>query len=353
MSGTVPTLARNSIQGMRYIGGARGYRPVYAVNFAGAGLPPNEIVVKGEKTRDPNACASIKWGSKLMKNAASPDVNVKILTQPEIIELRRAHRQYLAGDQEFQVYIDFGEQVVWVRMPYVDGLSDSDIHGRGRAGADALYAKMTNASFWDQLGRVLAVDLFIGNFDRFDGTGTLINDGNIFFKDLGGGAFQVVGTDFFAAQFASGEANLNAMEDPIDGSFDYLRILIDPARRRAYAAKAVDQLRLALLKENPAGIYDLYGFTGRLDAAIDQGAQAIHAYLDGKALQYPRHGHGAPRMVLGGPRGAAAAAAAAAPPVAAPRWLPEPGAGARNNNRAVPSDVIPEGIRQRMRFLGW
>jgi hypothetical protein len=344
---TVPLIAKNSVVGMQYIGGNNGYRPVFRLTLSNGGA----VVVKAEKTAHATAASSIHWGSKIMKNTAGNDVNVKVLTQDEIREVARARQRLLPADNDFNTYIEFGTQVVWVKMPMITGLSDSDIYRQGADAANALYEKMNVPQFWTELGHVLAVDLFIGNFDRFNGEGELINEGNVFFKDLGAGQFRVVGLDFFAAQFGATEANLSAFENSLGQTFEYLNVLRDPARRTAYSRTVIESLRHALLKENKSGIYDLYGHRQTLANAIDSGANDIRTYLVGKVAQYQA---ARPRIVMGGNRMPALPALPAQPqPAANAGWhragprIPE------NNTKAVQKDVIPAGIKARMRYLGW
>jgi hypothetical protein len=344
----VPAIA--NVVGLRYIGGNDGYRPVYLLALAGG----QQCVVKGEKSQHASASASIKWGSKLMKNVASPEVNVKVLTQPEIQTFAAAGRHFLAGDRDFPTYIQFGTQIVWTKMPYIAGLSDSDVYKKGPAAADAIYDRLTKASFWEGLGRILAVDLFVGNFDRFDENGDFVNHGNLFFTDVGAGKFRVIGLDFFSARdVATGQSDLKLATD---GAYGHLQILRDQTSRRQYATNVITGIQRALLKENPTATYNLMErdtWLVMLEGGIVAGANELRNYLQGKISSYARAN---PRQIRMGQRGAPPAVPAAA----APAGVPAPGGWARavpaasvNNSREVTEKLVPAGVRARMRYLGW
>ncbi len=339
---SVPTLTPNSIQALQYIGGS-GYRPVYLLRLTTGA----QCVVKGEKTTNADACISLRWGSKLMKNVVSEDVNVKVLTQNELGEFARAAAALLPADQNLRDYLtQYAREIVWVRMPYIAGLSDSDIYRGGQAGADALYLKMNDDQFWKDLGKTLAVDLFIGNFDRFNEKGEFVNKGNIFFKDVGGGQYRTIGLDFLASQFlATGEANLARFQTVNEG-FEYLKVLTDPAKRKAFAKKVRDELWEYLLSENSKGIYALGGVS-KIEEGIAEGAEEIKRYLKRKFFQYasPMGSHRTPAPAPPAP------ARQARMHMGTHRTPPPP--PVTNNNRAVDKNVVPEGIQKRMEFLRW
>ncbi len=345
MANTVPDIT--NITGLRYIGG-NPYRPVYLLTLGGAA----QIVVKGEKSQHASASASIKWGSKLMKNAGhSEQVNVKILSQAEIQQFAVAGRRLLPNDRDFPTYIEFGAMIVWTKMPFIAGLSDSDVYGKGAAATDAVYDKLRKADFWDGLGRILAVDIFVGNFDRFDADGDFVNKGNLFFRDLGHGKAQVIGLDFFSARdVSSGESDLLL---PADGMYNHLQILRDENARQAYATNVMRGIQASLLRENPQGGYNLFErdtYLTLLNSGIRAGANELRTYLTGKIATYAAAN---PRPRIGANRGAVPLAAAPAALPAAGGWRRATPAAANNNTREVQQNVVPAGIKARMRYLGW
>ncbi len=336
--GTIPLLAPNSIIGIHYIGGAQ-YRAVYRVITAAG-----EMVIKAEKTGEKDASASLKWGSKLMKNVSSADVNVKILSQNEIGEFHRAATALLPNDPDLFGF--FTSQIVWVKMPLIQDLSDSDLWQKNLGDVVALYNKMNKPNFWVQLGQILAVDIFIGNIDRFALDGTPMNEGNIFFRDAGNGGHDTIGLDFFSVRdLANGDSNLVKFKTTSDeGTFDYLYTLTQDGRMTGYATNVVHGLNAHLNKrnrKNAAGnairadlALDCAFYTGKLKEGIVLGATAIRSYLRGKIATY-------------------GAMPAPAPPAAGwKRAVPQP-PPIPSNNKPVAKHKIPPGIISRMQFLGW
>src|SRR5262249_6161501 len=154
------------------------------------------LVVKGEvdtqlmSSKDLEI--SISWASKLMKNVQNDQVNSKLMNQAEIDAFKdyAADAKFDKDSEEFRfLFGDF--RCKWVKMPYVNGLSDADfLTEREAKSGDTTYmsrefdlqlfkqtiAKLSEDAVWRDLGKTVAVDVFNGNNDRFNlGTGQWSN----------------------------------------------------------------------------------------------------------------------------------------------------------------------------------
>lgn len=227
-------------------------RPVYFLKLNNS--PDWNLVVKmdaknrAETDTTNDAAVSIKWGSKLMKSVNDEKVNTKIMTQPEIDVFKAVARlKFREGTPQRLNTTQIGP--VWVKMPYVRGLTDADMWNDKVKKNEitvirALLAKFADEAVWTALGKVVAVDIFIGNNDRFDTTGHWVNKGNIMFQD-GANTSPVIGLDTY--DYNSQTSNLNT-----GGGFDELRILTDAGRRHAFATACAQsvgkQFASAMLK---------------------------------------------------------------------------------------------------------
>ncbi len=185
-------------------------RPVFRITFR----DNSALVVKAESGgtgRDVDK--NLAWGAKLMRQV-NPQLKVQLLTQDEVRELRgispmaftpRNARAYL-GD-----LLDATQAgiFVWMKMPYINRLQDADDALKGENRALELYDTLSQSHTMRMFGKILAVDLFIGNADRVDPlTGRIQNTGNVIFQRLGDGSLSMIGLDFYEA---SGEfSNLSS-----------------------------------------------------------------------------------------------------------------------------------------------
>ncbi len=240
---TLPPITAGSITG---INGLKD-RPVYFLKLNNAPTP--NLVVKGDapgKTDGAaaDAAVSIKWGSKLMKNVNNASVNVKIMTPDEIAVFKAfATTQFPNTSTQF---LALSETCTWVKMPFVDGLSDADFLTEDKQGPvinliKRNIQKFSDDAVWTDLGKVVAVDIFNGNNDRFDiFTGKWMNYGNVMF--LAAGPTAVIGLDAFDPN--SGESNLNT-----GPAHDALNVLIDPGARQAFARACVTSVGATMKRE--------------------------------------------------------------------------------------------------------
>ena len=342
MAGTVPVITPGSITAMTGLT----KRPVYFLSLNGSPTP--NLVVKGDAA---GADVSIKWGSKLMKNVNDDQVNTKIMTPAEINIFKQFALNAFAADTPQRNNVAGTGAYTWVKMPYVAGLSDAgflteDETPKTREIKETV-AKFLDTAVWNQLGKIVAVDIFNGNNDRFQvlngdmsPLGSWNNKGNIMF--VTGGANKVIGLDTYDP--ASDRSNLTTA-----GHFDELRILIDPGQRNAFATACVKDVgnelkksfryadrKVATFAVPPAmpgqlprtievdKLQDLYlSYAPNFSAGLATGAADLKLYLQNKVRQY------APRWQRAMPGGRPL------PPV--------PG----------PVKTIPKGILDRMAFLGW
>jgi len=226
--------------------------------------------------------------------------------------------------------------------------------------------KLADRQAWIDLGKVVAVDIFNGNNDRFNADGEWVNRGNIMF--LSTGPTRVIGLDTYDP--TSGTRNLNQT-----GTFPALRKLVDANERHQFAIAccgSVGQMLQNSLRtvkketsapttitvkftNGPGGMgtqdvqlqvalmHELFiPFHTEFEQGFKDGSDALKRYLQGKAAQYG-YNPGRPGSLP--------------PGVAPPRPRNGPGviasAPLRPTNTAPQHKVMPPGVLDRMRFLGW
>jgi len=334
-------------------------RPVFFVTLNNE--PQPALVVKGENNPANNTDdvkASVRWASKMMKNVNNPLVNSKPLMPEEWTVFKRAAILAFNPDSPQSRNLQ-NPAYVWVKMPFVANLSDADFVNEdattNTSDVKEVLRKFLRDQVWRDLGKVVAVDLFTCNLDRFnwqnfdEATGRGVswaNRGNIMF--VGG---NVIGLDpYFADQGGAGNANLNQSRP---GAQAGLEILRDPLKRQPFSlacTRAVSaELYLRMGKKtqgqganrrevrgemayvvirtddpnNPAmriereQVNDLFDpFVDEFLAGLTAGADELKRYLLAKKAKYAR-------PVMGGYRNAA------------------------------PAKSIPAGILDRMNFLHW
>lgn len=355
---TVPMITPGSITGISGLT----KRPVFFLKLNGSAQ--HNLVVKGEAgtgahpgMTDQNVEISVKWGSKLMKNVNNDLVNTKIMTAPEIVLFKAAAAAAFPQGSPQANNVGPGANYMWVKMPYVAGLTDGEYFDDNNdvsvAAIKRNVEKFSDTAVWMDLGKVVAVDIFNGNSDRFDiATGRWVNKGNVMF--VAGGATSVVGLDTFDPN--SGDlGNLHA-----GGGFPELRTLIDVNARNVFAAACARSVgaemkhhlgnavaSLTITMQGPNGpqlaripvatldrIFD--GYAPDFAQGLTLGATQLRTYLQGKVRQYAP----APVFQRARPGGGAA-----------------PFAMAQHRRGVVPQGppvkTIPQGILDRMAYLGW
>lgn len=391
---TVPTITPGSITG---IGGLTS-RPVYFLKMNGANNA--SLVVKGE-SNIAHAPTSVTWGAKLMKNVNDDRVNTKVMTAAEIQEFKAVVTQSFDPAKDKQANW-IADPFMWVKMPFVAGLSDAGLEttamnwtatkkggfipGPGFKGNATdlknirqAIPKLCNSNYWKELGTVVAVDVFIGNGDRFNiDTGAWANSGNVMFAQ-NGNTFHAIGLDTLDPNSPKCDgSNFSRSNLTRPGVYTALTILTDPSRRKQFAEAATKSVG-AKMAEQLKGVATLTAEVGELDGRVASrsvdvqkelpglfvkfapsfeyglmmGATDLRTYLQRKVAQYkatqivaaPVPGYMPPMPHAPAMRGGFAGQhrRAVAPPPAAPL---------RPAN-ASPTKSLPAGILDRMRYLGW
>lgn len=308
MANTVPTITPGSITRIK----GQEAHPVYFVNLNNS-MNPN-LVVKGEKTQGlQEEAISIKWGSKIMKNVNNSLVDTKIMTPAEINIFKQAvMANFPPHSPQYNNVAPGGRIYTWTKMPLVFGLSNADLWDGEAMGKHIdvenikkSVIKLLDETAWFELGKVVAVDIFNGNTDRFDiDTGKWENKGNIMF--VASGPTKVIGLDTYYPDAQQGNLATG-------GGFDALRSLIDPGRRNTFAKACVtsvgSEMKKALQREfaglasftliinGPSGrdfLTVLVGKMGELfvpyvpdfERGLKEGADQLKVYLQSKVRQY-------------------------------------------------------------------
>ncbi|MBS1616067.1 MAG: hypothetical protein JST06_08130 [Bacteroidetes bacterium] len=373
MAGTVPILLANSITGITGLG----HKPIYFVKLNGS--PNATLVIKGENVMqqdNDDALVSISWTSKLMKNVNNNQVNSKVMTPAEVIEFMRAARAAFAPNSDQAAHLNVAKN--WVKMPKVNNLTDTDYivieGGFGREDISMVkkaVSKLSETQAWYDLGKVVAVDIFNGNNDRFDSTGYWVNKGNIMFTGN-----SVIGLDTWDPASSDGGSMISNLNR--GGGFDELRILIDNGRRQLFADACVnsvgdsfsramrvkgvgsislklpDNTILSVTQQNMKTLFVPYA--PDFLRGLTDGATQLKTYLQNKVRQYRQLYNVQPNQNLqrGGFQMGNHRAAQPQPNQPprfgqhrAPQMPPLPQVPQQ------PQKIIPQGILDRMQFLGW
>lgn len=204
--------------------------PVYKVTIGA-----HDYVLKAETSAGQEASSDVKWASKLMHNVVdekkSEDTKVRLLWEPEIDVIGTEYTRYFVnGPELIRIEETLGNpDSVWVLMHWQPNLFVTCDQMNG-AKKQQLFNIINHGTFWKSLGKVIAVDLFTGNNDRFDfgiynqvpqGQEELFwaNKGNVFINVSNVGRSAPMGLDFFFAQNAFGkdlitdQAYIRAMSD--------------------------------------------------------------------------------------------------------------------------------------------
>ncbi len=189
-----------------------GERPVFRLTFSNG----DKLVVKAEiNTQAGHASKSIPLAGAMMRQV-SPTLEVEVLDNNEFLALRTlaqdparfrplehadAAREYL----ELYTSPEAKPLNVYVKMPFLTNISDAS-----KITPVLMLLKLKRPPALFSFGKIVAVDQFNGNNDRFNAMGELVNDGNLLFELSPNGNITPVGLDFFQAQ---GDA-ANLLERP-------------------------------------------------------------------------------------------------------------------------------------------
>lgn len=378
---TVPTITPGSITGMT----GNDQRPVYFLKM-GAGAQPT-LTVKAEQKK-PDGEISIKWSSKLMKNVNDSQVNTKIMSANEILLFKISARNFLAGEPNKLLALN-ENNIIWVKMPYLQGLSDANFWREDSRGfllptpalssdVKNVLLKFSQSSVWTQLGKILAVDLFNGNADRFTSNGDWQNKGNVMFQNQGAGVIKVVGLDTFDPN--SHSANLTIKTDHSNAELIILKTIPAMSVFAQKVIASVEQeicagLRMAnqnyfmvrsndhLIKIESDSEGFLMSYKVDLVSGLIEGVNDLKIYLQAKKTSYQQRNNAQaqqPGNRIGG-----------GPPNYPPPLPPRRQGGPPNRPPPQPPGYrppvpnyqapqppgqqksIPQGILDRMAYLGW
>jgi len=272
-----------------------GSRPAFLIKLQNG----SKCVLKGEILSATDV-ASRKIGLKSavfiggMHSHLTSDLNVVPVSDDEMLELcnLRADEIDFSGPADAAVtYIrDLvgSNMFVFYTMAFVEGLKNlesqvdkgKDKTDLAKVGACKLARKMcTDSRLLPELGKVIAVDLFSGNTDRFSKEGKIVNSGNILFRKNLDKTYSPVGVDFFEAQ---GDSKMYApLLDPQSWGG---RILADKQEIDRFASRAVMSLNnafAAAIQPVPMPLDAILGGAQVVALAngISSGADELRRYL--------------------------------------------------------------------------
>ena len=329
-------------------------RAVFMVTFVNDANPT--LVVKGENISAElsagDVAVSVEWATKMMRNVNNPLVNSKRLSPQEWTEFFRVSLSKFDVNSPQMANLR-NKGLVWTKMTYVARLTDGEFV-TDDGGADSVLLKKLMKKFlvdstWEALGKVVAVDCFNTNWDRFSmehgGRVLWANRGNIMFANN-----TVIGLDAYFAD--RGDSNLNGrrLDNPGQGELVRLglNVLKDRFNRplfaqscvRAVASEVEGRMKsieskfagmrraginnlniavgpglvVALTQNNVKDIFE--PFVNPFVRGLNQGATELRMYLSAKKAKYaqrnpqgPRadhasrgraRAHGVPRLDLSG-----------------------------------------------------
>ncbi len=364
MSGTVPIIS-GPITGMMKVKD----RPVFFLKTNNS--PTWNIVVKGDARKEharEQTRTSIVWSSKLMKGINNRLVNTKLMTHGEIANFASSAKSFFT-DTKSEAYrqsveaIQVGNVFEWVKMPFVQGLSDADFFddkNKKFEVAEQVIQKFTNEDVWRELGVVVAADIFNGNNDRFNiSTGAWQNRGNIMF--LTGGSTSVIGLDTYDPNSLISDLESTVIYKELDilrhsglqlefalkcttgvgAHFKQMLYTVGDKSQKGRTLAIPNGEAYLIAEENNLKEF-FTGFAPVFAEGLQRGAIKLKTYLQRKYSQYyaparPKFGPVAP------PRPTTAAGVRAQPPMrgAMPQMIWQ-------ERKAMPSGVVA-----RMKYLGW
>jgi hypothetical protein len=317
----LPTLKANSITKLTVLD----HNPVFFLWLNNSQSRHAKLVVKGEDNRTTwsqiDLETSVRWTAKVMRHGTgNSEVHPKTLAGAEWNEFQRAVGALFPNNHKAHTDIA-NAQNVWFKYPYVKNLStgvydDDDPSGKGflpnQRKLKQSLLKFSQTRVWEELGPVVAADIFNGNNDRFDtDSGRWMKPHNTMFADKGGGKMSAIGLDMFDAQNPQ-DTNVNLTPSDLR----VLDKLVDSQGRRVFAEKCVRSVGRKLTTAMKDDLYlttitleDLRGkklwtytvddelpqhfvdrFVDHFDEGIESGSKELKKYLQDKAKQYAKKG---------------------------------------------------------------
>jgi hypothetical protein len=254
-------------------------RPVFKLNLRDG----SEMVIKLEGSgNDRNHAPNLQWGGKMMRQV-TPQLKVQNLEPDEIQVLASLSPMVFTsrlGRQFFDMVFRESQMNpggnVWCKMPFLTGLYSAEkALTEGGESAEKLYETLSTPSHLRMFGKILAIDLFIGNCDRVDPTsGRIQNSGNIMFQRMGDGQLMMIGLDYYES---SGE--LSNLHGPIprDWGGEFLR---NNNTQLQFANTVAAGLNRMFTQEFRIEIEDFtQGHAWQIAHGMQEGVEALHQYL--------------------------------------------------------------------------
>lgn len=304
-------------------------RPVYFLYMNQSTKPT--IVVKGETALDDqrkDTKGALLWGSKMMRNVHDERVRVKLLSSSEIAVFKAEAMKKFGGQPQAASLSEPG--LLWLKMPYVHGLENADTQDKSKLQILTVVGRLTNAKFWFRMGQIVAVDIFIGNNDRFSIEGMWQNQTNVMFVvNSVDGSNEALGLDTFDGDRKSQQRFVTKSGT---GGYKELRILVDKQMRLDHAKKCLKSvarlIKLDLEQADP----------GRKGIYLRKGEQMISVDLDELADVFLEY---ADEFAKGIADGA----------IRLRQYLSEK--RRKYQGKGVLGKDLPVGILERMESLGW
>jgi hypothetical protein len=279
------------------------------------------IVVKGDQiSGDVNGKhMSILWGARLMSVAqGTKDVKMWALSDTEfgrigafitgggkIIDIhgQPVGKPHTRFDDLLQLifiqHVVQANEFKWYKMRFIDGLKDLEGIGKKDILLHNFVQQAENDTFWVSLGEIVAVDIFIGNNDRFDlESGKLRNPGNLMFN-LAHPVSILLGLDAFdrtIAKWDSARQNLIVVED-----YKSLEILRSRHNMQEFATMILVNLQDMILEEisGPGAKYSavkgkskinvdkfLLDYSAKIVEGMEIAVNSIRRFIGEKKLKY-------------------------------------------------------------------
>jgi len=270
-------------------------RPAFKVTFSDNSV----LVLKGE-ARDGmqlhTAERIIQFGGDLMRTV-SEYVQVQMCKPSEMQALRGLSdrnfgpREKAGLTRRYLTELIDSQMFVFYKMPFVENLKSLSKSLKKGKGAKVLAKLKMDRNVLFELGKVVAMDLFIGNDDRFMFDGRIANEGNIVFQKNMEKRYIPVGLDFYRGGEPS---NLTAPPPNVWGGLT----LRDRQHINNFATRAIESLNECFRRE----LGNNYPFSMLLDMTntttfafgMTKGVEALRGNLLGKL----RQGRGLPPGVV-------------------------------------------------------
>jgi hypothetical protein len=242
-----------------------------------------------------NVGPTINIASKLMQRV-TPSMDVEVVGAAELAQLKlispRAFKPI--GERERMLGAAAEGGTVY-KMPFYDSLRHAQAMTDKGKGRKLLGKLKGNADVLQMLGKIVAVDLFNGNTDRFGLNGEMANFTNIFFVKNNDKSYTPVGVDFVHLQVAA--ADLVAGPPPAERGPQNIEIqwggpiLMNEQTRAVYASKCIASLNnkfhgeMMGLGQGPVHPQELLLYSDQMEftTGLRKGAKKLQKYLTQEA----------------------------------------------------------------------